>query len=165
MKHPGDILVVSGLCPVIGCNGKDMAFKGAEHLHYKTDNKLGVLPFRGLRHKHFLGGALDESDNGPLAILTDDGIHLPVAEAGSGIHNSGTFVDAHPILDGDSRTHLASPVFEVVRQVSVWISAPFFVPPDDVVQPLTEDACLSFAPSSTNNGFWRPVSLKELLDV
>ena len=119
MKCPGNILVVSELCPVIGCYGKDMSFKRAEHLHYKTGNRLGVLPFSGLRHKHFLGGALDESDYGSLAILTNDGIHFPVSEAESGTHNSGTFVDAHPILDGDGRTYLASPVFKVVRQVGV----------------------------------------------
>lgn len=55
----------------------------------------------------------------PLTILTNDSIHFPVSEAGSGIHNGGPFVDAHPILDGDSRTYLTSPVFKVVRQAGV----------------------------------------------
>ena len=164
VKLLGNILVVSELGPVVGGDGKNMAFKGAEHLHHKTGDSLGVLSFRGPGHKHFLGGALDESDNGPLAILADDGVHLPVAEAGSGVHSSGPFVDAHPILDGDGRAYLAPPMFEMVRQVGVQIAAPLFVSPDNVVEPLDGDARLSCAPPGANNSFWRPMPLKELLD-
>lgn len=79
VQHLCDVFVIGELGSVVGGNGKDMPFKRTQKLHDKTSDSLGVLASVRLGHEEFLCGAFDQSNNGALSVLADDGVHLPVA--------------------------------------------------------------------------------------
>ena len=105
MEHFGDVLVVGEQGNVVGGDGEDVTLEGAQHLYDEHGHGLGVLAFRELCHEEFLCGALDQCDDGALAVIADDGVHIPVAEAGLCVNNGGTQVDAHAVLYRRVRAH------------------------------------------------------------
>ena len=80
VQHFCDVLVVGELGSVVGGEGEDMVFERTQHLYDKPCHSLGILAFWGFGHKHLLGGAFDNGDDGTLAVLPDYGVHRPVAE-------------------------------------------------------------------------------------
>ena len=98
----GDIFVVGELGSVVGGDGEDMVFERAQHLYDKPCHSLGILAFWGFGHKHLLGGAFDNGDDGTLAALPDYGVHRPVTEACLGVHHGRALIDAQAVLDGDA---------------------------------------------------------------
>ena len=164
VQHSCDVFVLGELGSVVGGDGEDAVFKRPEHLYYKHGHGFGVLAFRRLGHQHFLGGAFDEGDDCSFAVLSHDGVHLPVAEACLGVHHGRTFVYAHTVLDGDARAHGSPTVLEVVRQIGVECPSTGLILPDDVVHPLDRDTRFPLSIPDTGNSFRRPMSLETLLD-
>ncbi len=119
VQHFCDIFVFGELGSVVCGDGTDVPFKGFEELYDKLCDSLCVLAPGRLCHEEFLCGALDQRDYGALAVLSDDGVHLPIAESGPLVHHGGSFVDADAVPDGDVRTHRPSSVLEVVWQAGV----------------------------------------------
>lgn len=165
VQHPGDVFVFGELGPVVGGDGADVPFKGLEELYDELCHSLGVLAFGRLGHEELLCGALDQGDDGALAVLSDDGVHLPVAEAGLCVDHGRALVYAHAIPDGDARTHRPSPVLEVVGQVGVQRAASLLVQPDKVVYPLGRHTVPAVAAHDTDNSLRGPVSLEERDDL
>ena len=110
VQHLGDVFVFGELGPVVGGDGADVPFKGLEELYDELCHSLRVLAFGRLGHEELLCGALHQGDDGALAVLSDDGVHLPVAEAGLCVDHCGSFVYADAVFDGDVRTHRPSSV-------------------------------------------------------
>ena len=94
--------MVSELGSVVGGDGEDMVFERAKHLYDKPSHSLGIPAFWEFCQKQLLGGAFDKGDDGALAVLPDDGIHLSVAEACLGVDHGRTLVGAQTVLDGDA---------------------------------------------------------------
>ena len=80
MEHPGDVFVVVELGTVVGGDRQDMSFERAEQLYDMPCHGLGILAFGTLGYEELLRGAIDEGDEGALAVSADDGVHLPVPE-------------------------------------------------------------------------------------
>ena len=165
MQHFGDVFVVGELGSVVCCDGADVPFKGFEELYDKLCYGLCVLASGRLGHEEFLGGALDQGDDGALAVLAYDGVHLPVAEAGLGVDRGRPFIDAYAVSDGDASTHRPPSVLEVVRQIGVQRAAAFLVQPDKVVYPLGRHAVPAVAAHDTDNSLRGPMPLEERDDL
>ena len=97
-----NIIVFSELGSVVGGDGEDMVFERAQHLYDKPCHSLGILAFWGFGHKHLLGGAFDKGEDDALAVLPEDGVHLPVSEACLVVHHGRALIDAQAVLDGDA---------------------------------------------------------------
>ena len=110
MQHFCDVFVFGELGSVIRGDGADMPFKGLEELYDELCHSLCVLASGRFGHEEFLCGALDQGDDGALAVLAYDGVHLPVAEACLCVDHCGSFVYADAVFDGDVRTHRPSSV-------------------------------------------------------
>ena len=110
MQHFCDVFVFGELGSVVCCDGADVPFKGLEELYDELCHGLRVLALGGFCHEEFLCGAFHQRDDGVLAVLAYDGVHLPVAEACLCVDHCGSFVDADAVFDGDVRTHRPSSV-------------------------------------------------------
>ncbi len=165
VQHSSNVFVFRKLGPVVGGDGVDVLLERAQHLDDKPGHSLCVLAFGGFCHDEFLGGALNESDDGSLAVLAYDGVHLPVSEACLCIDHGRPLLDAHAVLDGDVRAQRPSSVFELMRKVGVELPSPVLVSPDNVVYPFNRDTCLPAAVPDADNSLRRPMPLEAVLDL
>ena len=165
VQHFCYVFVLGELGSVVCGDGTDVPFKGFEELYDKLCDSLRVLAPGRLCHEEFLCGALDQRDYGALAVLADDGVHLPVTESGPLVHHGGSFVDADSVPDGDVRTHRTWSVLEAVGQVGVQYAATILVHPDKMVYPLGRHAVPAVAPHDSDYSLRGPMSLEERDDL
>ena len=131
-----DVFVVGELGTAIGSDGEDVFRERLQHLHHQPCHGLGILAFGGPGHKEFLGGTLRESQNDTLAVLSDDGIHLPVAETRLGIYHGVPFVCIDAASNRHRLVHRPATVLEDVREIPVQVVTIRLVPADEGVYPL-----------------------------
>ena len=103
----GDRFVLRKLFAVVGSHRVRGLGDGLEHFENSLRDAVGSAPFN-LAEQRQSRFALSERDNRLALAFPDDGIHFPVAEPFSPVHNFRSLIDAGAI--GEYSTPIVAPV-------------------------------------------------------
>jgi len=122
--HPRDCLVCAGLAAVVRCDGLHSVAPVWEQLPYGGFGCMrSILTVCELLYEQEVGGAFREGEYGSLAVLSDDCVHFPVAEA-CAVCFDGAVVDARATRDVPHfRRAVGSAVAVILHRYRQWLLA------------------------------------------
>ena len=98
IQHFRDTLMVRKLFAIIRCDRMGSDRQQLHELDNSIRHGLSCLALN-LSQEGQAGLPLDQGDNGMTMAFSNNGIHFPITQALTSIHNSRSLVDAHSVLE------------------------------------------------------------------